>query len=126
MLRNLLVQDWDLDDDGEPESLRLLFGTARRWLDDGQCIIVERVPSAFGPVSVRAESRLADGQVLVQADLPTRHPPQRTLLRARVPASWRVTAARIGDQSLPVDDRGTVDLSQQSGSVLVQYSVCRP
>ena len=36
MLRNLLVQDWDLDDDGEPETLRLLFGTSRRWLEDGK------------------------------------------------------------------------------------------
>src|SRR5438046_984789 len=28
-LRNLLVQDWDLDDDGEPETLRLCFATPR-------------------------------------------------------------------------------------------------
>src|SRR5262249_45352472 len=58
MLRNLLVQDLDLDDDGEPETLRLLFGTSRRWLEDGNRIVVERAPTAFGPVSVRAESHL--------------------------------------------------------------------
>ena len=33
MLRYQLVQDWDLDDDGQPETLRLLFGTSRRWLE---------------------------------------------------------------------------------------------
>src|SRR5437870_2930908 len=30
MLRGLLVQDWDLNDDGRPETLRLLFATPRR------------------------------------------------------------------------------------------------
>src|SRR5262245_17835191 len=59
MLRNLLVQDWDLDDDGEPETLRLLFGTSKRWLDDGQTIAVERMPTALGPDSIRADSRLS-------------------------------------------------------------------
>ena len=35
MLRYLLVQDWDLDDDGKPETLRLCFATPKRWLGDG-------------------------------------------------------------------------------------------
>jgi hypothetical protein len=120
MLRNLLVQDLDLDDDGEPETLRLLFGTSRRWLDDGKCIRVQRAPTAFGPVSVCAESRLASGQVLVTAELPSRNPPRQILLRARVPEGWRVTAARAGGLDLPVDDRGTVDLSGRQGTVCVE------
>src|SRR6185436_9413927 len=53
MLRNLLVQEWDLDDDGRPETLRLLFATPRRWLEDGQILKVEHAPTAFGEVSVR-------------------------------------------------------------------------
>jgi len=47
------VQDLDVDDEGEPETLRLLFGTSRRRLEDGKCILVELAPTAFGPVSVR-------------------------------------------------------------------------
>ena len=35
-LRYLLIQDWDLDDDGRPETLRLLFGAPARWLRDGR------------------------------------------------------------------------------------------
>ncbi|MBW8884059.1 MAG: hypothetical protein JF612_04620, partial [Planctomycetia bacterium] len=123
MLRNTLVQDWDLDDDGEPETLRLLFATSRRWLEDGQQIVVEWSPTAFGPVSVRAESRLRDGRVAIIADLPTRNPAKRTLLRARVPDGWRVTAARIGDKQLTVDERGTVDLSGQTGGVSLVFDV---
>ena len=92
---------------------------------EGQQIVVERSPTAFGPVSVRAESRLSNGRVLISADLPTRNPAKRTLLRARVPDGWRVMAARVGEKRLAVDDRGTVDLSGQTGSVSVVFDVER-
>jgi hypothetical protein len=124
LLRNLLVQDLDLDDDGEPETLRLLFGTSRRWLEDGKCLVLDRAPTAFGRLSLRAESRLESGQILVRVELPTRNAPRRTLLRARVPDGWRVTAASVGNESLPVDGRGTVDLSGRDGIVSVQFSAC--
>src|SRR5207244_11875286 len=58
VLRHLLVQDWDADGDGRPETLRLLFATPRRWLEDGKDIKVEHVPTAFGPVSVLVQSKL--------------------------------------------------------------------
>lgn len=122
MLRNLLVQDLDLDDDGEPETLRLLFGTSRRWLEDGKRIVVERAPTAFGPVSVRAESHLADGHVTATVELPARNAPRRILLRARVPQGWRVTSARLGGEDLRVDDRGTVDLTGRTGTVGVRFA----
>src|SRR5207247_10791392 len=35
-LRHLLVQDWDLDDDGTPETLRLCDAIPPRWLDNGK------------------------------------------------------------------------------------------
>jgi hypothetical protein len=125
MLRNLLVQDLDADDDGEPETLRLLFGTSRRWLEDGKRIAVERAPTAFGPVSVRAESHLAGGHVRATVELPSRNAPRRTLLRARVPEGWRVTAARLGSEALRVDDRGTVDLTGRTGTVIVDFAVTK-
>lgn len=125
MLRNLLVQDWDLDDDGEPETLRLLFATSRRWLEDGKRITVERAPTAFGPVSVGAESRLSAGQIAVTTELPSRNPAKQTFLRARVPDGWQVTGAVEGGKKLAVDDRGTVDLTGQAGSISVVFSVAK-
>jgi hypothetical protein len=122
MLRNLLVQDWDLDDDGEPETLRLLFATSPRWLADGCSIAVERMPTAFGPVSVKATSQLSSGRVIVRAELPARNPAKRTLLRVRLPAGWRVAGAEVAGKRLPVDDRGTADLSGQSGSITVEFA----
>lgn len=125
MLRSLLVQDFDLDDDGEPETLRLLYGTSRRWLDDGKSLQVDRAPTAFGPVSVRIESHLKAGELRATVDLPTRNEPRRTWLRARVPEGWHVTAATIGDQSLRVDEQGTVDLTGQRGTAVVKFAVKR-
>ena len=96
MLRNLLVQDWDLDDDGEPETLRLLFATSRRWLEDGKQIVVERSPRRLDRCRSGPSRDSAMVAWPINADLPTRNPAKRTLLRARVPDGWRVTAARIG------------------------------
>jgi hypothetical protein len=45
------------------------------------------------------------------------------LLRARVPEGWRVTSARLGSEALPVQDRGTVDLTGRSGTVVVRFAV---
>lgn len=124
LLRYLLVQDWDLDDDGRPETLRLLFATPRAWLEEGRAIAIERAPTAFGDVWLHAESRLAAGEVVVSLDVPPRRP-ERLLLRARVPEGWKATAARVGDERLVVDGRGTVDLSGRSGSLRVRFLVAR-
>jgi hypothetical protein len=125
ILRNLLVQDWDLDDDGEPETLRLLFATSRRWLEDGKQITVDHAPTAFGPVSLDAHSRLSAGHVAVTIQLPERNPPKHAFVRARVPDGWRVTGATFGAAKLPVDDRGTVDLSGKTGEVSILFSVTK-
>jgi hypothetical protein len=123
MLRHLLIQDLDLDDDGRPETLRLLFATPPRWLENGRSIRVDRAPTAFGPMSLRIESGLERGEVLAELDLPTRNPPDAVLLRARVPEGWRVTEARSGDRTFAVDPRGTAALSGLAGKSVVRFRV---
>ena len=54
-LRGLLVQDIDSNDDCKPDTLRLLFATPQRWLEDGKMIKVRNAPTTFGPVSFRVE-----------------------------------------------------------------------
>jgi hypothetical protein len=125
MLRNLLVEDLDLDEDGQPDTLRLLFATPKRWLADGQIILVERAPTAFGPVSVRVESKLSQGAVTAEVDLPRRNPPRQTALRIRVPEGWRVRSASTEGRELVVDERGTVDISALRGKAVIQFKVKR-
>jgi hypothetical protein len=125
IFRDLLVQDWDLDDDGAPETLRLLFATPRRWLEDGQTIKVERAPTAFGPVSIFAQSRLSEGKVTAEVEMPQRNTPKQTLLRIRVPDGWRVTGANAGAVELKVDQQGTADISSLRGKVTLEFHVSR-
>ncbi len=119
------MQDWDLDDDGKPETLRLLFATPKRWLEDGKVIKVERAPTAFGDVSFKVESRLSSGEIIATVDLPRRNAPRKTLLRARVPDGWRVVSASAGRQNLASTDPGTVDLTDLEGKCTVRFEVSR-
>ncbi len=123
MLRFLLVQDWVLEDDGRPETLRLGFATPRLWLADGQTIRVDRAPTAFGLLSFQVQSRLSAGEVLATLDLPSRNPPRKILLRVRLPQAWRLSNAVVGSQSFTPDERGTVDLSGFRGRVNLRFSV---
>jgi hypothetical protein len=125
ILRYLLVQDWGLNDDGKPDTLRLLFATPKRWLEDGKEIKVERAPTAFGPVSVRVQSKLSQGELIADLDLPTRNTPSQTLLRIRVPDGWRLTSAKAGTQALKLDDRGTVDISALKGNATIHFAASK-
>ncbi|NBR85502.1 MAG: hypothetical protein EBS84_06745 [Proteobacteria bacterium] len=124
MLRHLLVQDWDLDDDGRPETLRLAFATPRRWLEDGKEIKVERAPTAFGTIAFSLRSRLNAGEVIADFTPPARTPKQ-TLLRVRVPEGWQVASARAGERELKVDAQGTVDLTTVRTKATLRFEVKR-
>ena len=124
-LRSMLVQDYDLDNTGEPKILRLLFATPRRWLEDGKEIIVENAPTAFGEVSIRVKSRLSQGEVLAEIEAPRRNAPDKTLLRIRVPDGWKIVSAMSGGQSLGVDAKGTIDVSALKGRFAVALHVER-
>jgi hypothetical protein len=124
-LRGLLVQDWDMDDDGRAETLRLLFATPRAWLRDGAKITVERAPTAFGDVSVTARSDLNSGRITATVDLPSRQAPARTLLRLRLPGGSRVASAQAGGRPATMADAETLDLTGLSGRVQVEATVQR-
>lgn len=121
-LRYLLVQDWDTDDDGRPETLRLLFATPSRWLADGASLKLERAPTAFGEVSLHIQSRLSAGEVLAQI-VPPLQPPKRTLLRIRLPSGWKPASARIGMTRVPIAADGTLDISGRRDAITVRVAV---
>lgn len=122
MLRQLLVQDWDADDDGKPDTLRLAFATPKRWLEDGKEIKVERAPTAFGEVAFSIRSRLNTGEVLAEFAPPPRVPKQ-ALLRIRVPDGWQVVSARAGGRDLKPDALGTVDVSALREKTTLRFVV---
>lgn len=134
-LRYLLVQDWDTDDDGKPETLRLLFATPRSWLRDGQTIKMAHAPTAFGDVSLMVKSRLRQGEVIVEIQPPQRESPREMLLRIRLPDGWQTTSATITksaeyirSSSLTMDEKGTIKLPalKTKFTVRVKASLTEP
>lgn len=123
-LRELLVQDYDMDDDGRPDTLRLLFATPRRWMQDGAVIRLDRAPTMFGKISIIAHSELSKHKITVDAVAPARSP-KTMLIRARAPQGWRVIRARVGDNEMPLIGGDTVDLSGRTGKLTVTFTVER-
>lgn len=121
-LRYLLVQDWDLDEDGVPETLRLLYGAPRLWLADGKKLHFDSLPTMFGQVALDVESKLASGYVEVHMTPPARVP-KKLLLRAPVPAGWQVASAEIDGKIAPLVGGNAVDLTGNTAAVTVKFAV---
>jgi hypothetical protein len=109
MLRYMLVQDYDFEDDGRADTLRLCFATPRRWLEDGKEIVVERAPTQFGNVSFSIISDLKHHRVTAEIDLPPRAP-ANTLLRLRLPEGKRIVSTNF-----PIAEPEMLDLTGQMG-----------
>jgi hypothetical protein len=121
-LRNLLIQDWDLDEDAKPDTLRLLFAAPRRWLADGSKLHIKDAPTQFGPVSLEMSSQLTDGIIRVKVTPPPR-PIKPILLRAPVPDGWQVTSININDQEATLFHGDVVAIPQLKGPQYVSFQV---
>jgi hypothetical protein len=119
-----LIQDWDLDENGQPDTLRLLFAVPRRWLADGNRISLKEAPTAFGPVSCRVSSKLNGGIVEIQVTPPPR-PVKSILLRAPVPADWQIESVEVDGERAPLVDGETVDLTGKAKPLIVRFQVKR-
>jgi hypothetical protein len=117
------VQDYDLDTNGEPETLRLLYSTPRKWLENGNTISVTGAPTAFGKVSIRVESKLTIGEVIAQLSLPENNTSKNTFLRIRLPEGWKISSAQAGSKILKADSSGSVDISNLSGKNIIRFKV---
>jgi hypothetical protein len=120
-LRYLLIQDYDTNDDGQPDTLRLLFATPRAWLADGKSIVVSNAPTAFGTMSMIVRSQLQHGEISAEVDLPDRVP-QQIYLRLRLPEGHKLLAASAGGRDLKINGE-TIELAGASGHVNIEVKV---
>jgi len=65
----------------EGESLRLLLGVPRKWLEDGKAIELADVATYFGPVSLQVESRLSKGTLHAQVSCASDRKPGTVIVR---------------------------------------------
>lgn len=85
-LRNLLVLE-------KGDTLWLLEGTPRRWLEPGKQIALTQAPTYFGPVSVREKSEAS--KVTAQVTLPSRNTYHAAYLVLRYPGGKPIKAVEI-------------------------------
>lgn len=123
MLRYMLVQDYDQSDDGKPDTLRLCFATPKRWMEDGKTLNIDRAPTTFGPVAVKMQSHINQGNVTAEVVLPERNAPEKILMRARVPDGFKTVSAEVEGKTLKADDKGTVDLTGLKGKHTIRFAV---
>jgi hypothetical protein len=122
LLRRLLVQDWDLDEDSKPDALRLLYGAPRRWLADGKEIRIDKAPTMFGEVSCRVESHLSEGFVDVYVTPPPR-PPKIFTLRIPLPAGWQAAGVQVDGADRPLENGDAVSLAGDAKATKVRFRV---
>jgi hypothetical protein len=123
-LRYLLIQDWDLNEDGKPETLRLMYGVPRAWMADGTRTTIVGAPTMFGPVSLDVESKLSDSLVEMRID-PPKMAAKRMLLRAPVPAGFHVESAEIDGAKSQLIEGNSIDLSGRTKPTVVKFRVRR-
>jgi hypothetical protein len=92
----------ELDDD----TLLLLQGTPRKWLEDGKRIQVDRAPTYYGELSMSVESKAASGELAAQIEMPgrsapllgERRRPGRLLVRFRHPQNKPMRSVSVNGQ----------------------------
>lgn len=124
-LRYLMVQDYDLDDDGRAETLRLAFATPRAWMTQGSRVRVTKAPTEFGPVSYTVASAVNEGRVDAEVALPERQAPEKVMLRLRLPGGMTVESAEANGKDVGVERGETIDLSGLTGTVKVVAKIAK-
>jgi hypothetical protein len=87
-LRNMLIME-------DADSLWLVRGTPRDWLESGKTIEVTRAPTYFGPVSYQIRSDLDHDAIVANLELPARNKPQAVLLRLRHPRAAPILSVEV-------------------------------
>ena len=123
-LRELMVQDFDADHDGAPDTLRLLFATPRAWLEDGKTIRIAAPRPRSAPCHSSRIRTCRINQVTIDITPPPRDA-KAIKLRIRLPDGRTATGASIGNLKLSLDATGTVDLPIQHAPFTVQFETAQ-
>lgn len=92
LYRQMLIRETDA---GE---LLLAQATPRAWLEDGKKITVRRAPTLYGDLSMEITSRVGQGRIETEVDMPARARPQAVALRLRHPRLARLREVTVNGQ----------------------------
>jgi hypothetical protein len=66
-------------------------------------------------MSLHVRSRLNEGTLDCDLNLPQRNLPAKTQMRFRLPQGWHLTSATTASQKFTIDPDGTLDISSLRG-----------
>lgn len=114
-------------EDPRSETLWLCKATPRDWLENGKSISAKSIPTRWGKVGLRIESRIAEQRLDAKIELPDDFSAS-IKLRLRLPLGARLLAAQLAGAHLEFDDNtGTINIpSGTTGSILVQVTCASP
>jgi hypothetical protein len=69
-----------------------------RWLESGQKVLIEKMPTGFGEVSLSIQSQLASGKVSGRYAAPSLPSLKKAVLWLRHPDGFRIKAVRFNGQ----------------------------
>ena len=104
-LRLMFVEERD-------DELWLGAAIPRYWLADGKICGIENARTYFGPMSVKYDSRVSQGQIEVTLEPPGRNPPKKITVRFRHPEGKKMTGCEI-------DGRPYNDFDPEKGWVML-------
>ena len=104
----------------QADTLRLLPGVPRRWLEDGNQITLEGVRSYFGPISLAVTSRTATGAVeaSIVCDSPSR--PRVVIIRLPHPEGKRAAKVEGGAYD-PATESVVISNFAGAAAVRIEY-----
>lgn len=94
-LRHMLIHEYDRDQDGGYDELWLLSATPKQWLENEKTIQMDRMPTRFGPVSLRVHSELSRGEITGSASFSAGISGKSVLLFLRLPGGYHVAGASL-------------------------------
>ena len=122
-LRLMLVHETTAGDGGA-RGLELAFATPPAWLASGRRIVVQDMPTSFGPVSFSLVR--TPHAVRVTVDLPSRADRRETRVRLRLPHPLRIAAVSThGSAALLEPDGETIRLGGADGKVELVAAIRR-
>ena len=99
LIRKMIINE-ELDGDVTPTgTLELLKMAPSKWLEDGKKIVIEKMPTCFGEVSLSLQSQLANGRISGRYDAPSLSSAKQVVLWLRHPAASPIKAVRFNGQS---------------------------
>ena len=78
------------------QTLKLLSGIPRDWMKNGKRIELNRVASYFGPILLKAESKLKQGRIVAKIECPSKQQPKCIELRLPHPQGKKATKVKGG------------------------------